>query len=81
MLTFNGEEVSFDLYRYIFLTFCDRVAGDDSSYWEDMSNSETAQAAETVKLYTLNNALSFPMFRQWAEELGVSLTEEGDGRD
>lgn len=76
VLTFNGEEVSFDLYRYIFLTFCDRVAGDDSSYWEDMSNSETAQAAETVKLYTLNNALSFPMFRQWAEELGVSLTEE-----
>ena len=59
MLTFNGEEVSFDLYRYIFLTFCDRVAGDDSSYWEDMSNSETAQAAETVKLYTLNNALLF----------------------
>ena len=33
VLTFNGEEVSFDLYRYIFLTFCDRVAGDDSSYW------------------------------------------------
>ncbi len=76
VLKFNGEDVSFDLYRYIFLTFCDRFAGDDATYWDDMSDSEVAQAAESVKLYTLNNALSFPMFRQWAEELGVSLTEE-----
>lgn len=76
VLKFNGEEVPFDLYRYIFLTFCDRFAGEDAGYWEDMSDENTAQAAEAVKLYTLNNALSFPMFRQWAEELGVSLTEE-----
>ena len=76
VLKFNGEEVPFDLYRYIFLTFCDRFAGEDAGYWEDMSDENTAQAAEAVKLYTLNNALSFPMFRQWAKELGVSLTEE-----
>lgn len=76
VLKFNGEGISFDVYRFLFLSYCDRYAGDDDTYWDDMTNSDVAQAAEAVKLYTLNNALSLPMFRQWAEELGVSLTEE-----
>ena len=37
---------------------------------------EDDNSIRELVLYTLNNALSFPMFRQWAEELGVSLTEE-----
>ncbi len=70
MLKFNGVKKFRSIYTAIFFTFCDRFAGEDAGYWEDMSDENTAQAAEAVKLYALNNALSFPCsangLKSWA---------------
>lgn len=71
LLSINGEEVPFSMFRYFYLNLKAETDGGDDTYWTD--NDEAAQSlmASTLSYLTWNGAID-----QMAEEYGVQLTQE-----
>jgi parvulin-like peptidyl-prolyl isomerase len=71
VLTIDGEQVSFDLYRYYYLNLKNSLDKGDESYWEDNAEGEKALKDETLKYVKAVYAV-----RKLAEQNGLALTEE-----
>ncbi len=73
VLTVDGEEISFDAYRYYYLSTRSRFDGGDTALWE----SEDAEEAKPVlKQYVLDTIKSVIAFERMAQQNNITLSEE-----
>lgn len=71
MMTINGREVSFDEYRYHFLTMLNLFGGRDNEF---AKGDEAEQFESDLKNTTEESILSFYAFEELAKEKNISLT-------
>ncbi|MEF9969229.1 MAG: peptidylprolyl isomerase [Ruthenibacterium sp.] len=72
IMTVDGKDISFDVYRYYYLTMRDRVSGGDATLW---TGDEAAEATVALKDYVRQNMLSLSAFDKLAADKKITLTE------
>lgn len=73
IMTVDGKDVSFDAYRYYYLTMRDRISGGDETLW---TGDEAKEASEALKEYVRQNMLSLYAFEKLAADNKITLTDE-----
>lgn len=77
MMTINGEDISFDMYRYFYMSAkASLEASQGADVWTAGTEEENADLAQQLLDYTLENVTTQIGIRTLAKEQGIALTEE-----